>query len=82
MNFRQLIDKARAKGRLATDTPLTMSWVAWATGISRAQIYNYIDGVQTAPAWSVAKIALGLGLTKKVVESALEQSRAESEVTS
>ena len=82
MNFRTLIDTARAKGLHAHRKPRTMAWVVRQTGISRAQIYNLIDGKQTAPTWTVAKIARGFKLTQKAVEAALAMSRDEAEVTS
>lgn len=82
MNFRQLIDKARRKGLPATSSDRTMMWIARQTGVSRPQIYNLIAGSQTAPPPTVAKIAQGLGLTRKVVEAALQTSRDEAEVTS
>ena len=82
MNFRQLVDTARAKGLPSHRKPRPMSWLVRQTGLSRAQLYNYIRGKQTAPTWSVAKIARGLKLAEKVVESALVASRAEAEVAS
>lgn len=82
MNFRQLIDIARSKGLAAHRRPRTMAWLARTTGVSRPQLYNLINGTQTAPTWTVAKIARGLGLTRCVVEVALATSREECEVTS
>ena len=49
MNFRQLIDAARCKGRADHLRPRTMMWVARVTDVSRPQIYNLINGSQTAP---------------------------------
>ena len=82
MNFRQLIDAARCKGRADHLRPRTMMWVARVTDVSRPQIYNLINGSQTAPRWTVAKIARGLCVPAKKVEAALAASRAEYEVAS
>lgn len=82
MNFRQLVDTALAEGVPAHRRPRLMSWLVRKTGVSRAQLYNYISGKQTAPPWKVVKIARGLKLPAREVESALATSRDECEVAS
>ena len=82
MNFRQLIDKARRKGIADHRPPRTMDWLARQTGVSRPQLYNLIDGKQTAATWTVAKIAKGLKISPATVENALARSRAAQEMTS
>ena len=73
--FRVLIDAARRKGLRPTDRCRTMLWVADACGVSIAQIYNLVEGRQTAHVYTVARIAEGLGLTSKYVSAALARSR-------
>lgn len=80
MTFRILVDTARSKGRADHLRPRSIKWAAKACGLSVAQLYNLIGGRQTAPPWTVARIAKGLGVTAKAAESALARSRDEAGV--
>lgn len=80
VNFRGVIDDARTKGRADHLRPRSIKWAAKACGLSVAQLYNLIGGKQTAPTWTVARIAKGLGLTSRAAESALALSRDEAGV--
>jgi len=82
MNFRKLVDTARAAGRGAHLRPRPIAWVVRRTGVSRAQIYNLIAGTQVATPWTAARIARGLKLDVGTVETALAKSRRECELTS
>ena len=80
MNFRELVDEARAYADPARK-PRTMSAIAKRCGISRPHIYNLFYGTKTAPEWTVHKIARGLGLEPGVVQRALDRSAAEALVS-
>ena len=78
MNFRDLIDECRRRGRPPHRAPRTMLWAARACGISRGHLYNLIDGRKTAPEWTVHRIAKGLKVDPEVVAAALAKSRLEA----
>lgn len=80
VNFKTMVDDARAHGRPDHLRPRSIKWAARLCGLSVAQLYNLTGGVQTAPTWTVARLAKNLGLAPKVVEAALARSRAEAGV--
>lgn len=76
MNFRELIDQHAAYKDI-TKKPRAIKTMALKCGISRPHIYNLFRGLKTAPPWTIARIAKGLGVEIEVVEKALAASLAE-----
>lgn len=80
MNFRELVDRERRRGRAAHLPPRTIRWAARRCGVSVAHLYNLMGGRKEAPDWRVASIARGLKLTPLAVQRALNKSRREAEL--
>lgn len=77
MNFRDLVER-EAGYKDPTRRPRPMTVMAERCGVSRPHLYNLFNGLKTAPPWTVARIAKGLGSTAEVVEKALNRSRIEA----
>ncbi len=75
LNFREMVDAARFRGLRADEQPRTMLNIATICGISYPHLYSLIWGKKTPQSWTVVKIARGLGVSEKVLNSALERSR-------
>jgi len=82
LTFRQLIDAVRRAGIPAHERPRPMSWVADKCGLSTSYLYVLVDGGRVARSWTVARIAMGLGISKPRVQRALDLSREAAEVVS
>ena len=81
MNFRQLVDEWRSKGR-RYDPPRTMAEVSEATDVSVPHLYALFAGEKVAQECTVNKIARGLGVSSAKVQAALDLTLEEAEVTS
>jgi DNA-binding phage protein len=73
MNFRQLVDQARASSN-PKEPPTSMHQIAERCGVSRVTLYNIIDGAKRPTPWTVAKIAGGLGLSEDEVEASIKKT--------
>lgn len=76
LNFRELIDAARFKGRADHLPPRTMAQIAKRCGMSRQHLYNICEGRKSPPVWTVNRIAKALALDPKTVQKAIDLSRA------
>ncbi len=74
MNFRELIDDVRRRGRAAHLRPVPVAVIAKRCGISVPYLYNLIWGTRKAPEWTVARIAKGLRVDAARVQRALDKA--------
>ena len=71
MDFRDLIDSVRAKGRKSGSPPVTYGVIAKRCGMSRQHLYHLMLGARNASPWMMERIAKGLGVAVTQVKSAL-----------
>lgn len=80
LNFRELIDEVRYRGRSDCTPPRPMSQIAKRCGMSRQHLYNICEGRKYPPSWTVNRIAKALGFDPAVVQKAIDLSRELAEL--
>ena len=73
--FRDLVERARRRGRKATTPPISMEQIAKRCGVSRVHLYNLMGGSMVAQAHTEALLSIGLRVSIKRVQKALLASR-------
>jgi predicted DNA-binding transcriptional regulator AlpA len=73
MNFRDIIDEYRSRGRVYA-RPLSMGIVAKRFGISRSHLYYLIAGQRGATDWTVRRIARATKYSVAFVRAAITKS--------
>lgn len=73
--FSSLLDARARRGRSNAEPPLTRVELAALLGVSRAQLYNYMRGIQSPPEWRVRRVAKGLGVSVETLQRALRTSQ-------
>ena len=79
MTFRALVARAQARGRKPIERPASLTVIADACGISRQHLHSLMRGAQYPQAYTICKIAAGLGVSVRTVKKALQETSDEVE---